>query len=68
MVARGDLSHRRGRGDGARVSVRRGNIAQDGFDKLDGADLKQPIQITFIDQFGQEEQVIKLSYLPFFGC
>jgi ubiquitin-protein ligase E3 C len=35
--------------------VRRGSVAQDGFDKLEGADLKAPIEITFIDQFGQEE-------------
>lgn len=38
-----------------RVQVRRGMVAQDGFDKLAEADLKQPIEITFIDQFGQEE-------------
>ncbi|KII83229.1 hypothetical protein PLICRDRAFT_180633 [Plicaturopsis crispa FD-325 SS-3] len=37
------------------VSVRRGNVAQDGFDKLGEADLKSPVEITFIDQFGQEE-------------
>lgn len=46
----------------ARISVRRGNIAQDGYDKLSGYDLKGPIAITFIDQFGQEEYV--LSHLP----
>ena len=38
-----------------RVTVRRDHIAQDGFDKLDFVDLKAPIAITFIDQFGQEE-------------
>ncbi|KAF7782877.1 hypothetical protein Agabi119p4_2253 [Agaricus bisporus var. burnettii] len=38
-----------------RVQVRRGTVAQDGFDRLAEADLKQPIEITFIDQFGQEE-------------
>lgn len=38
-----------------RVTVRRGSIAQDGFDRLDGVDLRAPIAITFIDQFGQEE-------------
>jgi hypothetical protein len=32
-------------------------VAQDGFDKLEGADLKAPIEISFIDQFGQEEYV-----------
>jgi ubiquitin-protein ligase E3 C len=55
MVSRGVDRHRRtGR---TRVSVRRGSVAQDGFDKLEGADLKAPIEITFIDQFGQEEYV-----------
>lgn len=39
----------------ARITVRRGSIAQDGFDRLLGVDLKAPIAITFIDQFGQEE-------------
>ncbi|KAF8885801.1 hypothetical protein BD779DRAFT_1532475 [Infundibulicybe gibba] len=38
-----------------RVHVRRGNVSQDGFDKLGDANLKSPIEITFIDQFGQEE-------------
>ncbi|KDQ51194.1 hypothetical protein JAAARDRAFT_41256 [Jaapia argillacea MUCL 33604] len=38
-----------------RVSVRRGRIAEDGFDKLADADLKAPIEISFIDQFGAEE-------------
>jgi len=37
------------------VSVRRGSVAQDGFDKLEGVDLKAPIEISFIDQFGQKE-------------
>ncbi|KAL0961250.1 hypothetical protein HGRIS_006212 [Hohenbuehelia grisea] len=37
------------------VRVRRGHVSQDGFDKLSEADLKAPIEITFIDQFGQEE-------------
>jgi len=39
------------------VHVRRGNVAEDGFDKLGDVDLKKPIEITFIDQFGQEESV-----------
>lgn len=43
-----------------RVTVRRDNIAQDGFDRLDSVDLKAPIAITFIDQFGQEECVALL--------
>ncbi|KAG5638826.1 hypothetical protein H0H81_009799 [Sphagnurus paluster] len=38
-----------------RVQVRRGSVAQDGFDRLAEADLKAPIEIAFIDQFGQEE-------------
>lgn len=39
----------------SRVQVRRGMVAQDGFDRLGDVDLKAPIEITFIDQFGQEE-------------
>ena len=38
-----------------RVSVRRGSVAQDGFDRLGEADLKKPVEIVFIDQFGEEE-------------
>lgn len=40
-----------------RAVVRRGNIARDGFDQLSGltSELKGPIEIQFIDQFGQEE-------------
>jgi ubiquitin-protein ligase E3 C len=53
MVSHVVSKHRRsGR---TRVSVRRGSVAQDGFDKLEGADLKAPIEISFINQFGQEE-------------
>jgi ubiquitin-protein ligase E3 C len=37
------------------ATVRRGHVAEDGFDKLVGANLKRPIGITFIDQFGEEE-------------
>jgi ubiquitin-protein ligase E3 C len=40
---------------GTRVTVRRGMVAQDGFDKLSDADLKGTIEITFVDQFGQPE-------------
>ena len=40
---------------GAKVTVRRGMVAQDGFDRLGDTDLKGTISITFIDQFGQEE-------------
>ena len=40
-----------------RVTVRRGSIAQDGFNRLGDVDLKGPIAITFVDQFGQEEYV-----------
>ncbi|KAJ2912438.1 hypothetical protein MD484_g7973, partial [Candolleomyces efflorescens] len=39
----------------ARVHVRRGRVAQDGFDRLSEVDLKRPIEITFVDQWGQEE-------------
>lgn len=45
----------RGVGARTRAVVRRGNIAQDGFDRLADADLKAPIEITFIDQWGNEE-------------
>jgi ubiquitin-protein ligase E3 C len=38
-----------------RISVRRGNVSVDGFDKLSEADLRTPIEIVFVDQFGQEE-------------
>ncbi|KAF4562672.1 hypothetical protein EYR36_004066 [Pleurotus pulmonarius] len=38
-----------------RVHIRRSSVAQDGFDKLAAVDLKGPIEITFVDQFGQEE-------------
>jgi len=41
----------------ANVTVRRGHIAEDGFDKLSDADLKASIAITFIDQFGEPECV-----------
>jgi ubiquitin-protein ligase E3 C len=30
-------------------------VAQDGFDRLAKADLKAPVEITFIDQFAVEE-------------
>ena len=53
MMRRGVNRHgRRGR---TKVSVRRGNVAQDGFDRLEGVDLKAPIEITFINEFGEEE-------------
>ena len=47
--------NRHGRRGRTKVAVRRGNVAQDGFDRLDGADLKAPIEITFINEFGEEE-------------
>jgi len=37
------------------VSIRRGHIAEDGYDKLSGVNLRVPIAITFIDQFGKAE-------------
>lgn len=46
---------RRHYGAPIRVTVRRGSIAQDGFNRLGDVDLKGPIAITFVDQFGQEE-------------
>lgn len=57
----------RGRGGAwaapTRVTVRRGKIAEDGFNRLDGVDLKGPIAITFVDQWGQEECVARLVWL-----
>jgi ubiquitin-protein ligase E3 C len=43
-----------------KATVRRENIAQDGYDQLSsmGAELKGPVEIQFIDQFGQEEWVV----------
>lgn len=58
QVMRGIDDRRRVYQQMTRITVRRGHIAQDGFDKLDGYDLRGPIAITFIDQFGQEESVI----------
>lgn len=54
MMSRGgvDRYSRRGR---TRIVVRRDKIAQDGFDKLQDVDLKSPLEIVFIDQFGNEE-------------
>lgn len=37
------------------VAVRRGNVAEDGFDRLAEVDLKLPVEISFIDQFGVPE-------------
>lgn len=51
------LDRLRGHPATARVTVRREKIAEDGFNALDGYDLRGPIAITFIDQFGQEEYV-----------
>jgi ubiquitin-protein ligase E3 C len=38
-----------------RATIRRGHVAEDGIDKLRHTNLKHPIRITFIDQFGKEE-------------
>ena len=40
-----------------RATIRRNNVAQDGFDQLGslGAGLKEKVSITFIDDFGNEE-------------
>ncbi len=35
--------------------IRRGHVAEDGFDKLGEADLRKPVEIQFIDQWGQQE-------------
>lgn len=67
MMARGSMSDDgswggrfdpflRGRGDRkTRVQIRRDMVAQDGFDRLAEVNLKSPIEITFINQFGEEE-------------
>ena len=39
----------------SRVTVRRGHVAEDGFDKLGDANLKLPIEIAFIGRFGEKE-------------
>ncbi|TFK19059.1 ubiquitin protein ligase [Coprinopsis marcescibilis] len=44
-----------GYGGATRVNVRRGRVAEDGFDKLGEVDLKRPVEITFVDRFGHEE-------------
>lgn len=49
-----DHFSRRGRMD---VSIRRNSIAQDGYDRLSDVDIRAPISITFIDQFGEPECV-----------
>ena len=53
MTARGRLN--RFSGGRTRAVIRRDKIAQDGFDRLQDVNLKQPLEIVFIDQFGQEE-------------
>ena len=53
MHTRG-FSEWRGRGT-HRVTIRRNHISQDGFDRLAEVDLRAPIAITFVDQWGQEE-------------
>ena len=55
MHTRG-FSEWRGRGT-HRVTIRRNHISQDGFDRLAEVDLRAPIAITFIDNFGNEECV-----------
>jgi len=67
MMARGSMNNsgswssrfdpllRGGRAAKTRVQIRRETVSQDGFDRLAEVDLKGQIEITFIDQFGQEE-------------
>lgn len=47
--------HPQTHGGKTRIQVRRGRVAEDGFDKLAGVDLKAQVEITFVDQFGAEE-------------
>ena len=56
IISRGYMPWR-GRMGAAKVVIRRDHIAQDGFDRLADADLRAPIAITFIDNFGNEECV-----------
>lgn len=42
------------RGGKKNVPTRRGNVVRNGFDRLEGADLKVPIEVTFINEFGEE--------------
>ena len=55
MRTRGRLD--RYSGGRTKAVIRRDRIAQDGFDRLHDANLKQPLEIAFVDQFGQEEYV-----------
>ena len=55
MMSRGRTN--RFSGGRTKAVIRRDKIAQDGFDRLQEADLKQPLEIVFVDQFGQEEYV-----------
>lgn len=55
MMARGRMD--RFSGGRTKAVIRRDRIAQDGFDRLQDANLKQPLEIVFVDQFGQEEYV-----------
>ena len=45
-----------------KVQVRRGMVAHDAFDHIAEVDLKAPIEISFVDQLGQEECV----FCPYF--
>ncbi|KAF9647283.1 HECT-domain-containing protein [Thelephora ganbajun] len=54
MMSRGRLDRFSGSGR-TKAVIRRDKIAQDGFDRLQDANLKQPLEIVFVDQFGQEE-------------
>jgi ubiquitin-protein ligase E3 C len=55
MMSRGRMD--RFSGGRTKAVIRRDKIAQDGFDRLQDANLKQPLEIVFVDQFGQEEYV-----------
>lgn len=55
LVARGFAGAGGGFAPKTRVTVNRGSVAQDGFDRLGEVDLHAPVAITFVDQFGNEE-------------
>ncbi len=49
---------------GPGITIRRDHVSQDGFHRLGEVDLRSPIAITFVDQFGQEESIMFLRRVP----
>ena len=50
-----DMNNATGHFGRSSVIIRRDHVSSDGFDKLWNVDLKGRVQITFVDQFGEEE-------------